>query len=80
MGLLRGREFIMKDMYGFDKDQENAEATYNQVCLAYQELFRNLGVKVQKVKGSSGAMGGSFSQEFHILSKVGEDRLRICNG
>lgn len=79
MGLLRAREFIMKDMYAFDADQEASKVTYNQVCDAYEKLFKNLGVEVKCVKGSSGAMGGSVSQEFHIVNQYGEDSIRLCS-
>lgn len=77
-GLLRGREFIMKDMYSFDKTVEEAASTYNLVCDAYVRILQQLEVPFVKVKASTGAMGGSYSHEFHFLNDIGEDRLHVC--
>ncbi|XP_042144403.1 probable proline--tRNA ligase, mitochondrial [Ixodes scapularis] len=77
-GLLRGREFIMKDMYSFDRSAESAAETYDIVCTAYSRILERLGVPFVKVKASSGAMGGNYSHEFHFLSNIGEDRLFVC--
>lgn len=78
-GLLRGREFIMKDMYSFDKTSEDAGSTYNLVCDAYVRILKHLDVPFVKVKASTGAMGGNYSHEFHYLSDIGEDRLHVCS-
>ncbi|KAL1426173.1 hypothetical protein MTO96_018433 [Rhipicephalus appendiculatus] len=77
-GLLRGREFIMKDMYSFDKTVEEAAGTYNLVCDAYMRILQQLEVPFVKVKASTGAMGGSYSHEFHFLNDIGEDHLHVC--
>ncbi|XP_065307039.2 probable proline--tRNA ligase, mitochondrial isoform X1 [Dermacentor albipictus] len=77
-GLLRCREFIMKDMYSFDKTTEEAAATYNMVCEAYMRILKQLEVPFVKVRASTGAMGGSYSHEFHFLSDIGEDHLHVC--
>lgn len=79
LGFLRGREFIMKDMYTFDSSVENAKITYETVCESYFKLFQLLGIDVIKVKGSSGDIGGDISHEFHILSNVGEDKVQYCS-
>lgn len=78
-GLIRAREFLMKDLYSFDVDVESAKKTYNMICKAYQDIFNNIGVKYVKVLGDSGMMGGSLSHEFHYTVPVGEDSLLICN-
>ncbi|KAH7941475.1 hypothetical protein HPB49_014259 [Dermacentor silvarum] len=77
-GLLRCREFIMKDMYSFDKTTEEAASTYNMVCEAYMRILKQLEVPFVKVKASTGAMGGSYSHEFHFLNDIGEDHLHVC--
>lgn len=78
LGFLRGREFIMKDMYTFDSCVQNAELTYETVCKAYIQLFKLLDIDVIKVKGSSGDIGGESSHEFHIISDIGEDEIFYC--
>ncbi|XP_035206870.1 probable proline--tRNA ligase, mitochondrial isoform X2 [Stegodyphus dumicola] len=78
LGLLRGREFIMKDMYAFDSSEENAKITYEAVCKVYSDFFQLLGVDALKVQGASGDMGGNFSHEFHLASNVGEDVIFYC--
>uniref|UniRef100_G3MSN7 Probable proline--tRNA ligase, mitochondrial n=1 Tax=Amblyomma maculatum TaxID=34609 RepID=G3MSN7_AMBMU len=77
-GLLRCREFLMKDMYSFDKSQEEAANTYNMVCDAYTRILRQLEVPFVKVKACTGAMGGNYSHEFHYLTDIGEDHLHVC--
>lgn len=77
-GLLRCREFLMKDMYSFDKSPEEAACTYNVVCDAYARILRQLEVPFVKVRASTGAMGGNFSHEFHYLTDIGEDHLHVC--
>src|SRR5690625_1659426 len=72
-GLLRGREFIMKDAYSFDIDEEALAASYASQRAAYQRIFDRLGLDYVIVSAMSGAMGGSFSEEFLHPSSVGED-------
>ncbi|XP_025416331.1 probable proline--tRNA ligase, mitochondrial isoform X2 [Sipha flava] len=79
LGIIRSREFLMKDLYSFDKDEVNAVDTYNKICQAYENIFKQIGVKFIKVEGSSGMMGGSQSHEFHYPSEVGDDTLLLCN-
>ncbi|XP_068095117.1 probable proline--tRNA ligase, mitochondrial isoform X2 [Hyperolius riggenbachi] len=77
-GLLRGREFYMKDMYTFDMTEEAAYQTYNAVCGAYSKLFQTLGLKYVKVQADTGNIGGKMSHEYHLPASVGEDRLMVC--
>ncbi len=77
-GILRGREFIMKDSYSFDLDEDGLKASYNAHREAYQRIFDRLGVKYVIVAATSGAMGGSASEEFLADSPVGEDTYVVC--
>ncbi|MBN3313323.1 SYPM protein, partial [Atractosteus spatula] len=77
-GLLRGREFYMKDMYAFDTCEEAAHRTYQAVCEAYTRLFARLGLRCVKVQADTGHIGGKLSHEFQIPAEIGEDRLLIC--
>lgn len=77
-GLLRGREFEMKDMYTFDSTEENAKRTYDEVCQVYENIFNRLGLKFRKVIGATGNIGGSLSHEFQLLSSIGEDTIKVC--
>ncbi|XXQ36967.1 proline--tRNA ligase [Plasmodiophora brassicae] len=77
-GLLRCREFIMKDMYTFDDTPEESVETYEAVGAAYDRIFARMGIPVQKVIADTGAIGGNLSHEYHILSPSGEDRLFTC--
>ncbi|WP_082501909.1 proline--tRNA ligase [Williamsia sp. Leaf354] len=72
-GILRGREFVMKDSYSFDLDEAGTKASYNAHREAYQAIFARLGVRYVIVAATSGAMGGSASEEFLAESEVGED-------
>ena len=78
-GLLRGREFIMKDLYTFDKAQDVAESTYHQVRTAYRNLLEELKVPFVEVRADSGNMGGNLSHEFHFPNSQGEDTVITCN-
>ncbi|XP_076439992.1 putative proline--tRNA ligase, mitochondrial [Babylonia areolata] len=78
-GLLRGREFEMKDMYTFDTNEETAMDTYHIICDAYDKVFDRIGVPYEKVEGATGNIGGSLSHEFHYLADVGEDRVLLCS-
>ncbi|XP_075038208.1 putative proline--tRNA ligase, mitochondrial [Mixophyes fleayi] len=77
-GLLRGREFYMKDMYTFDITEEAACQTYNNVCEAYCNVFSALGLKYVKVQADTGNIGGKMSHEFHLPANIGEDKLLVC--
>ncbi|XP_033127442.1 probable proline--tRNA ligase, mitochondrial [Anneissia japonica] len=77
-GLLRAREFLMKDLYTFDTCIESAMLCYEAVCDAYASLFDRLQLDYVKVKGDTGAIGGSLSHEFHLLSSMGEDEVYTC--
>ncbi len=78
-GLIRVREFTMKDAYSFHTSQEDLEAYYDRCHKAYERIFKRAGAKnVISVKSDSGMMGGSVSHEFMLLSEIGEDTLAIC--
>ncbi|KAJ1961764.1 hypothetical protein IWQ62_003757 [Dispira parvispora] len=77
-GLLRAREFVMKDLYSFDVDSTSAQETYDQVRLAYRQFFDHLGVAYLEAKADSGNIGGSLSHEFHLPASIGEDVLLQC--
>lgn len=79
-GMLRSREFIMKDLYSFDKSETEALDFYNNVEIAYKTIFKRIGIETVKVDADSGNIGGSISHEFHALSEIGEDSIVICNG
>lgn len=77
-GLLRGREFYMKDMYSFDTSEEAAYQTYHSVCQAYTRLFSRLGLHCVQVQADTGNIGGKLSHEFQLPADIGEDRLLVC--
>lgn len=74
-GVMRGREFLMKDAYSFDIDEASAIKTYNQMFVAYMHTFRDLGLCAIPVIADNGAIGGKMSHEFHILAETGESTL-----
>jgi len=74
-GLMRGREFIMKDAYSFDADEEGLKKTYQKMHDAYCNILRRTGLKFRAVDADSGAIGGSRSQEFMVLAEAGEDEV-----
>lgn len=78
-GLLRCREFVMKDLYTFDKSLEEARDTYDQICQVYRETFKGLGLTVYQAQASSGAIGGSHSHEFHLECADGQDTILTCS-
>ncbi|CRK41785.1 hypothetical protein BN1708_008579 [Verticillium longisporum] len=78
-GLLRTREFTMKDLYTFDVDTAAAMQTYEQVQDAYASFFDSLGLPVVKARAGSGDMGGDLSHEYHFTSPIGEDLIMKCN-
>ena len=77
-GLMRGREFIMKDAYSFDISDEAANQSYQTMHDAYTRIFQRCGLEFRAVEADSGSIGGSFSHEFMVLAKTGEDTLVIC--
>ena len=77
-GLVRVREFIMKDGYSFHPDQESLDAYYPRIYQAYLNIFRRCGVETVPVEADTGIMGGSASHEFMVLSEAGEDTLVLC--
>ncbi|MDH5298982.1 MAG: proline--tRNA ligase [Desulfobulbaceae bacterium] len=77
-GLMRGREFIMKDGYSFDATEEEANKTYETMHYAYHRVFTRCGLKFRAVEADTGTIGGSFSHEFMVLADTGEDTLVIC--
>ncbi|WP_417911510.1 proline--tRNA ligase [Candidatus Electronema sp. TJ] len=77
-GLMRGREFVMKDAYSFDVSEAGAEASYGKMREAYNRIFKRCGLEFRAVEADSGSIGGSFSHEFMVLAKTGEDTLVIC--
>jgi prolyl-tRNA synthetase len=78
-GLMRGREFIMKDAYSFDIDNEHAEISYKKMFDAYTNIFQRCGLEFRTVDADTGSIGGSFSHEFMVLAKNGEDAIVSCN-
>ncbi|XP_068142741.1 probable proline--tRNA ligase, mitochondrial [Drosophila tropicalis] len=77
-GMMRAKEFLMKDMYTFDLSQETAKETYDIITKAYNRFFQQLEVPFVKVNAETGIMGGSLSHEYHFISSVGEDTLVKC--
>lgn len=78
-GLMRGREFMMKDGYSFDATEEGAEETYRKMWDAYCNVFTRCGLKFRAVEADSGPIGGSFSHEFMVLAGTGEDTIVSCD-
>ena len=78
-GLMRGREFTMKDGYSFHPDDACADREYWAMFNAYKRIFSRLGVKFRPVEADSGAIGGSFTHEFHVLAGSGEDAILSCD-
>ena len=78
-GVMRGREFIMKDAYSFDIDQAGLQNSYNHMYEAYKRIFTRCGLEFRIVAADSGAIGGSTSHEFHVLADSGEDAIAICS-
>jgi prolyl-tRNA synthetase len=78
-GLMRGREFIMKDAYSFDTDEDAALAAYTAMYQAYQRIFTRCGLDFRPVEADTGAIGGSRSHEFQVLADSGEDAIVACD-
>lgn len=79
-GILRGREFLMKDAYSFHLDVVDLQREYQNMRAAYTRIFERIGVEFRIVKADSGAIGGDRSEEFHVLAQSGEDLLAISDG
>ncbi len=77
-GLMRGREFIMKDAYSFDVDDAGADVSYKKMYQAYWRIFERCGLEFRAVEADSGTIGGSFSHEFMVLAETGEDAIVSC--
>jgi prolyl-tRNA synthetase len=78
-GLMRGREFIMKDAYSFHVDEQDAEREYRKMYDAYQRIFTRCGLAFRAVEADTGNIGGSLSHEFQVLTETGEDALVACD-
>ena len=77
-GLMRGREFIMKDAYSFDKDVAGAKQSYQVMAQAYRQIFDRFGLRYRAVAADSGAIGGDLSEEFQVIAATGEDAIVYC--
>jgi len=78
-GVMRSREFVMKDGYSFDADEAGTDITYRKMYDAYQRIFQRCGLKFRAVEADSGNIGGSFSHEFMVIAASGEDGLVFCS-
>ena len=79
-GLMRGREFTMKDAYSFDRDPTAAKASYQVMAAAYRRIFDRFGLTYRAVAADSGAIGGDLSEEFQVIAATGEDAIVYCPG
>ncbi|MBU3599728.1 proline--tRNA ligase [Polynucleobacter sp. 30F-ANTBAC] len=77
-GIMRGREFCMKDAYSFDRDVDGMKQSYAKMFDAYQRIFTRLGLNFRAVNADNGAIGGTGSQEFHVIADTGEDAIAYC--
>ena len=77
-GIMRGREFSMKDAYSFDRDQAGMKKSYALMFDAYVRIFQRMGLQFRAVAADNGAIGGSGSQEFHVIADTGEDAIVYC--
>ena len=78
-GLIRVREFVMKDAYSFDRDEEGLDKSYQIMRKAYNNIFDRMGIDYKIVKADTGVMGGSLSEEYQAVTDIGEDVLVLCN-
>jgi prolyl-tRNA synthetase len=78
-GVMRGREFAMKDAYSFDATEEGADESYWKMYEAYSRIFQRCGLRFRAVEADTGVIGGSFSHEFMVLAESGEDAIATCN-
>ncbi|WOP16171.1 proline--tRNA ligase [Ottowia sp. SB7-C50] len=79
-GLMRGREFIMKDAYSFDRDEAGAKQSYQKMAAAYRAIFDRFGLTYRAVAADSGAIGGELSEEFQVIAATGEDAIVYSTG
>lgn len=79
-GLIRGKEFIMKDAYSFDADEAGADVSYKTMYDAYVRIFKRAGLKATPVEADTGDIGGNFSHEFMVFAESGEDGILYCDG
>ena len=79
-GLMRGREFIMKDAYSFDRDEASAKLSYQKMAAAYRAIFDRFGLTYRAVAADSGAIGGDLSEEFQVIAATGEDAIVYSTG
>ncbi len=79
-GVMRAREFVMKDAYSFHAGEDSLDATYQIMYASYSRIFTRLGLKFRAVAADTGAIGGSGSHEFHVLAESGEDAIAFCPG
>ena len=79
-GLMRSKEFLMKDAYSFDTSLDAADASYVAMYEAYKRVFARCGLKAYPVEADTGDIGGKFSHEFHVLAEAGEDGIAFCDG
>jgi prolyl-tRNA synthetase len=77
-GLMRGREFVMKDGYSFDRNDQEAELAYQKMFEAYRRIFERCGLLFKAVEADTGTIGGSFSHEYMVLAETGEDAILAC--
>ena len=77
-GVMRSREFIMKDAYSFDRDADGAKASYESMARAYRRIFDRFGLRYRAVAADSGAIGGDLSEEFQVIAATGEDAIVYC--
>ena len=78
-GVMRAREFLMKDSYSFHLDQSSLDEEYKKIGHAYDNIFMQLGLNYRKVRADSGEIGGSTSHEYHVLAESGEDKIGYCD-
>jgi prolyl-tRNA synthetase len=78
-GVMRGREFVMKDAYSFDADEAGAEQSYERMYDAYMRIFQRCGLRFRAVEADTGLIGGRFSHEFMVLADTGEEAIVSCN-
>ena len=78
-GVMRAREFVMKDAYSFDVDEKAADESYSKMFTAYQNIFKGCGLEFRAVEADSGNIGGSSSHEFMVIADTGEDTIMVCD-
>ncbi|OGW29131.1 MAG: proline--tRNA ligase [Nitrospinae bacterium RIFCSPLOWO2_12_FULL_47_7] len=78
-GVMRGREFTMKDAYSFHASEESTHETYRDMIAAYSNIFRRCGLEFKMVEADTGSIGGNYSHEFTVLAESGEDAIGFCN-